>query len=645
MIKRCFSLIIFLFVVNPLHAKKDIPIEYFNHLPMIQQPTLSPDGKTIATIFNQGDDTQVAIVPFDNPTDFNVLVRLGGDKYRIEEINWVNNKRLLVTVSQPMKIYSSMNRISHLYSVGIDGKTIELRSNAYLKAETSEKKWYASSDLLSLNKEDENHILVASQDTRDGHSRSIFKVNVNTGSYKKYLPNSNHLWGWGVNEKGKILIGVGGTGNSKNLNYYYVRDSETDKWNKIKTNTPYVSESFSPLIYDNIKHILYVKTNYKLGKEAIWTFDTIKKEFIEVIGQAPGLLDVTGGLYSLDKGDRRLIGFRYLDKTEHREYFDKESNKLSRDINKLFEKNGLGATIYNHDSELKHIIIAAYKNNKPTKYILFDSTNLKFTPWFSTYPKLSKYHFPSLENIEFNARDGMKLYGYYTAPEGIKNPPLVLFPHGGPYARDYPDFDPFVQLFTSRGYAVLQINYRGSTGYGKAYEEAGYFQWGKKMQTDLIDGLKWVGKHKGVNIKKACIVGASYGGYAALAAGFQTPKQFKCIASISGVSDMKQQIKHWRIRGGDDYIENAIHIDAKNTKSISPLSHVSEFKVPVLLIHGKSDTRVDFLQSKKMHEALKRAGKKSKFVSFKYGTHYLDDAANRKVAMKELDVFLKKYLK
>ncbi len=644
MLRICIF-ILFSFQLSVGFAKKNIPVEYFNHLPMIQQPTLSPDGNTIATIYNQGDETQVAIVPFNKPNDFNVLVKLGGEKYRIEEINWANNERLLVTISQPIKVNSSMNRITHLYSIGINGKTIELKSNAYRKAKTEEKKWFASSQLLSLLEEDENHVLVVSQDTRDGYNRSVFKVNVLTGEYKKYLPNSNHLWGWGVNKKGKVLIGIGGTGNEKNLMYYYVRDTEEDKWTKIKTTTPYVSETFSPLIYDNEKHILYVKTNYKLGKEAIWTFDTVKKDYIEVIGQAPGTIDVSGGIYSLGKGNRKLIGFRYLDETEHREYFDDASNKLGRDINKLFEKNGLGATIYDHDSDLKHIVIAAYHNSKPTKYILFDSTKTKFTPWYSTYPKLSKYHFPTVENIEFTARDGMKLYGYYTAPEGVKNPPLVLFPHGGPYARDYPGFDPFVKLFTSRGYAVLQINYRGSTGFGKAYEEAGYFQWGKKMQTDLIDGLKWVGEHKGANIKKACIVGASYGGYAALVAGYQTPNLFKCIASISGISDMKQQIKHWRIRGSEDYIENAIHVSAHNTKDISPIQHVEEYKIPVLLIHGESDTRVDFLQSKKMHEALKKAGKKSKFVSFKYGTHFLDDAANRKVAMEELDKFLKKYLK
>jgi len=277
--------------------------------------------------------------------------------------------------------------------------------------------------------------------------------------------------------------------------------------------------------------------------------------------------------------------------------------------------------------------------------MLFNTKAMKFTPWFSEYPNLVKQELAEVESITFKARDGMELHGYYTVAKDSKNPPVVLFPHGGPVARDYKVFDPFVQLFASRGFAVLQVNFRGSDGYGLEYQKAGYNQWGDKMQTDLIDGLNWAKENRNANTNKACIVGASYGGYAALVAGFQTPNQFKCIASIAGISDLDKQVSHWRVRGAEEYVLNAVNDNGKiNIKDISPIHNVDKFKAPVLLIHGQADTRVDFVQSELMHKELQKAGKDSKFVTFKFGTHNLNDAANRKVAMEELDKFLKKHL-
>jgi len=220
----------------------------------------------------------------------------------------------------------------------------------------------------------------------------------------------------------------------------------------------------------------------------------------------------------------------------------------------------------------------------------------------------------------------------------------VLFPHGGPFARDSQYFNPFVQLFASRGYAVLQVNFRGSTGFGNEYETAGYLQWGKKMQTDLLDAMDWVGKNELANTDKACIVGASYGGYAALAAGHQTPNKFKCIASLAGVSDLKLQIAHWKHRGNSNYVENAVSTDEKEQEALSPFYHAELFQAPVLLIHGMVDVRVSYQQSEKMYDALKDANKEVIYELFENGTHHFNDAGNLKKTMELTVSFLDKYL-
>jgi len=644
MFKRLGFVLICLTVINTSYAKKNIPVEFFNHLPMIQQPTISPDGKTIAVIYNQGNETQVAIVPFDNLSDFNVLIKLGAEKYRLEKIDWVNNEKLVVTVTQPFNINSHKLRIPHLYSVGIDGKYMELKSNDYKKARSNSDSYWASSLVKSLLQEDPNHILVESNDGRDGGYKSIFKVNINTGEYEKYLPNTKKISKWFLNKKGHILTAIGSTGNDSDEKYVYVRDTKDSKWEKIKTIEGFKTETFWPLIYDNEKHILYVMTNYKLRKQAIWSYDTKKKEYIKVIAQAPGKMDITSGVYSHNSKEYELIGYEYYDDFEHTVYFDEKDNSLNHQIKNLFAKQGLNAYIFDSDHKDTKFLIAVNSDSKPKRYVIFDAVKMKFIPWFSQFPELSKHELAPVEPIAFKARDGMDLHGYYTVKKGVKNPPLILFPHGGPYARDYQGFNPFVQLFASRGYAVLQVNYRGSTGYGTDYETAGYHEWGRKMQTDLMDGFNWVKENKQADVNNSCIVGASYGGYAALVAGFQTPNKFKCIASISGISNLQKQISHWRVRGSDAYIENAID-SGKGVDDISPINYVDDFKVPVLLIHGDADAVVDVTHSQRMHKKLKKAGKKSKLVTFKYGTHYLDDAANLKVAMKEIDVFLKKHLK
>ena len=169
-------------------------------------------------------------------------------------------------------------------------------------------------------------------------------------------------------------------------------------------------------------------------------------------------------------------------------------------------------------------------------------------------------------------------------------------------------------------------------------------QWGKKMQTDLLDAMQWVKESGKSNTDKACIVGASYGGYAALVAGFQTPDMFKCIISIAGVSNMEAQINHWERFGSDGYVDNAVSKDPDEMAEVSPINHVELFKAPVLLLHGQSDTRVSFYQSKVMYDALKDADKDVEYELFKFGTHHLNDAANRTKAMTMMETFLTKHL-
>jgi dipeptidyl aminopeptidase/acylaminoacyl peptidase len=225
-------------------------------------------------------------------------------------------------------------------------------------------------------------------------------------------------------------------------------------------------------------------------------------------------------------------------------------------------------------------------------------------------------------------------------------------PHGGPDARDQIGFDWMAQFFANRGYAVLQPNYRGSSGYGYGFTSAGLHQWGLKMEDDLTDGVKKLVADHIADPKRVCIVGASYGGYAALAGAALTPDVYACAVSFAGISDLpkfiteersrygkdSQIVSFWTTRIGSSY-EDSDQLDAT-----SPARHTDKIKCPVLLMHGEGDTTVEIAQSEMMEDAMKRAGKPVEFIRFPGEDHYLNLADTRIRFLKETEAFVKKYI-
>jgi dipeptidyl aminopeptidase/acylaminoacyl peptidase len=258
---------------------------------------------------------------------------------------------------------------------------------------------------------------------------------------------------------------------------------------------------------------------------------------------------------------------------------------------------------------------------------------------------------PRATVINYKARDGKDLTGYLTAPAGASPQdklPLVLMPHGGPETRDTMTFDPWVQYLVARGYAVFQPNFRGSEGYGKAFAESGYGQWGRKMQDDLTDGVKALIEQGVADAARVCIVGASYGGYAALAGAALTPDLYKCAVSIAGISDLDDFIG-WRKRNwgadseGYTYWLKAIgdpDKDEQRLREVSPLTQAAKIRIPILLIHGTDDFIVPIAQSKAMKHALDKTGRKTELITLENEGHSYWAARSEKLAMTAIDNFL-----
>ncbi|MNQ41635.1 Prolyl tripeptidyl peptidase precursor [compost metagenome] len=270
----------------------------------------------------------------------------------------------------------------------------------------------------------------------------------------------------------------------------------------------------------------------------------------------------------------------------------------------------------------------------------------------AAYPAIAAEQVGAVRPIRYAAADGLDIHGYLTLPPGVTTPtnlPLVVLAHGGPASRDVAGFDWWAQALASRGYAVLQANFRGSTGYGRAFLEAGYDEWGRKMQTDLSDGVRWLAAEGIVDPARVCIVGGSYGGYAAMAGLTLDKSVYRCGVSINGVSDLRRMINRaaWRegrsngqtVRYWNRFM-GAARSNDRALDALSPALLADQVESPLLLIHGKDDTVVPIEQSRVMAEALRRAGKPVELVELPGEDHWLSRADTRQQMLRETVRFL-----
>lgn len=293
-------------------------------------------------------------------------------------------------------------------------------------------------------------------------------------------------------------------------------------------------------------------------------------------------------------------------------------------------------------------VVTYVSDNAPVYWYLYDRPGKKATVLFSNRPQLEKYKLSSMKPIEFTARDGMTLYGYVTTPAGLeaKNLPMVVFVHGGPWGRDVWGYSSYAQWLANRGYAVLQINFRGSTGYGKKYVNAGDRQWAGAMHTDLLDGKDWAVKQGIADPKKVCIMGGSYGGYATLAGVAFSPDAFACGVDIVGPSNLNTLLKtippywstilatfHKRMGDSEDLL-----------KAQSPLFKADQIRAPLLIGQGANDPRVNKAESDQIVAAMRKNNKPVEYYVFPDEGHGFARPTNNMAFNAVAEEFLAKYL-
>lgn len=352
----------------------------------------------------------------------------------------------------------------------------------------------------------------------------------------------------------------------------------------------------------------------------------------------------------LDPMDRHLLGVMLGGANQPTRWLDPQAERRSAGLHRTFKNSSV--TLISRSANYQRVIVLVESATQAPVYYLVDYAAKTADIINERYPKLEGVALGPVREFRYAARDQYPLLAYLTLPHGAaeKNLPVVVLPHGGPESRDDPGFDWMTQFLASRGYAVLQPQFRGSSGFGRAHADAGRRQWGLRMQDDVTDAVNALIAQGIADPRRICIAGISYGGYAALAGAAFTPDLYACAASIGGVSDLpnmlgyvlkdlgkeSNSLAYWR-----DHIGGTTdpHVVAR-----SPARHVAAIRAPILLIHGTDDTTVPIDQSRTMARALKSGGKKHEFIELEGDDHYLSTSVTRVRALRELEKFLSAHL-
>ncbi len=433
----------------------------------------------------------------------------------------------------------------------------------------------------------------------------VYKLNVKTGETTHVAKNPGNIADWLADHNGEVRIAVASDGVEGTVLY---RDSEQDEFK------PFIEiqagDDVRPLAFSKDNQYIYATSNKGRDKVEVVKYDLEGNEQVIMSNEE---VDVAGVLYSAEQ-DKILYGAYITDKP-HYQFFDEDFEQLFRKIqDKLgVHESELGINDYN--KEMTKFIVSISSDTVYGKYYYYDSTTDELTELAALSPWLNPEELAEMHPISYKSRDGLTINGYLTLPKNkeAKNLPLIVNPHGGPWARDMWGFNPEVQLLANRGYAVLQVNFRSSTGYGKEFLQAGNKQWGLKIQDDITDGVQWAIDQGIADPERIGIYGASFGGYATLAGITYTPDLYAAAVDYVGVSNIFTLLDtippYWETMRNMFY-ERVGHPekDKELLTAASPVFHADQIKTPLFVAQGANDPRVNKAESDQIVEALRARG-------------------------------------
>ena len=469
-----------------------------------------------------------------------------------------------------------------------------------------------------------------------------YRLNIATGKMQMIAENPGNIVGWMTDHAGALRIAMTTDGVNTTLLY---RDKEEDDFQPLITTN--FKESVSPLFFTFDNQHFYAASNLGRDKSAIVQVDTRTGEEIEKLFEHPEV-DVSHLSYSHKR--KVLTGIAYTTWKTERKFLDETTEALYNRLKRDLGEYEISITSHNKNEDV--FIVRTHSDRSLGAYYLFDQKQDTLEKIIEVSPWLKEEHMAEMKPIQYSSRDGLTIHGYLTLPVGLepKGLPVVVNPHGGPWARDRWGFNPEIQFLANRGYAVLQTNFRGSTGYGRAFWEASFRQWGLSMQDDITDGVQYLINAGIAHPDHVAIYGGSYGGYATLAGLTFTPDLYACGVDYVGVSNLFTFLQtippYWKpmLEMMYEMVGHPEELKAQ-LEATSPALQAEKIKAPLLIAQGAKDPRVNKAESDQIVEALRDRGVEVEYLVKENEGHGFRNEENRFEFYEAMERFLKEHLK
>jgi dipeptidyl aminopeptidase/acylaminoacyl peptidase len=609
----------------------------FARLPLLSQPQLSPEGSSLAALMAVDGRQAIALLNPFNLKDKPVY-RVIPEDTQVAWVRWVNKDNIVVGLYALLPVDGGDRwHISRL--IGINRVTGKVTRILWDSAGQD------AADVLWIANDGSPFIAVAAQHTIYSNYEefwpTVWRINVENGKRERVLRGRAGVMNWYADAAGNVRAGVSFQDEGRKFKLLY-REPGNASFKQIDTaDTRKEEVLLSPFMFlPGTSHALAIHDDAQ-GRSAVFEVDLLTQKDIRTVYSAPGGGEVDSVFVSAN--GNTLLGASYSGPTSGIAWFDPALAETQAAIDKAVP--GRRARIVSMTADRSKLLVKIDRASNPGAYYYYDVDRGTLQPLATINQSLGLKPLAPVKMVQYKARDGLQIEAVLTLPSGRshKNLPIVLMPHGGPWGHDTLDYDYWAQFVASRGYVVLQPNFRGSTGYGTEFLRKGQGQMGLAMQDDISDGLAWAVKEGLADPKRACIVGASYGGYAAMWGVAKDPDLYRCAVSIAGVSNMRREVNDF----GNALLGRKYRDDWKRMTpdfaAVSPINAIDRIKAPLLLIHGKKDITVDVVQSTSMGSKMRGAGKQVELVVLPEADHYFTREADRLTLLTSLETFLLKH--
>lgn len=610
----------------------------YGSAPAFHDIAISPDGGRIARIAQHGDRYRIEVWDADDLSAPKATFTLS--RHNIANwLVWKSDTRLLVSTSEPLDRFGFLMFETRLSAFNAD---LTNRVRLAQGGQRVPRGYPAFQDqLVDLLPGDPDGILIAFNWTAPNEP-AVQRADLNTGRLTTVRSGGQHIQRWLYEPAGRAFVGTGETAAGPAV--YRATEASVP----FSVPIPGAGSTFRPLALDGSADRLVVASNHEPGPVGIYVYDLAAGRFVQTLFKSP-TYDAESVILSADK--RGVDGVVWVDDRRRVSWLNDAAQARHDRLQTLTGAEDLAVTSRSPDG--RHAIVLTGEGGRTAGSVLVDLQTGTVKPLWRLSPALDSYAVGATAAVSYTSPDGVSIPAYLTLPpgmdrEGARGLPFVVLPHGGPSARDSEEYDFLAQFLASRGYGVLQPNYRGSSGYGEAFRRAGDHQWSDAVLQDVSSGARWLADEGLADPARVCVVGWSFGGYLALMSAVEHAELYQCAGAIAPVTNIPQIISYSRMfRGGRDEMARMFGIgweDHGRNAHASPINRVRDMSIPVFVAYGTGDDVVPVIQGYEMYRAMRAAQVDMRVLEVPGADHAMSRQPDRTLLLASLEAFLAEHL-